>query len=579
MPMQPRTKKRVPGLGKMGRRGGTLILLGLLLILLVQPAIAQNYLFEITQSTVDVYVNQDATVTIDYTYVFQNSPSASPIDIIDIGMPTNNYDLGSISATIDGQPVERIAESTLVDPGVEIHLGGFTIPPGGRGELAVHIGTVRNMVFHADTQEAEPYASFQFVPNYYGNDFVQGRTDMTVTLYLPPGMNDQEPRWFNPEGWPGSDEPDESGFDDQDRVYYRWTSSEAVSSREYVFGAAFPARLVDQDALMTDTSGIGELIGALCPFVFCAGFIGFIALTIYGAVVGERKRKLQYLPPRVSVEGNGIKRGLTPVEAAIVMQQPMDKILTMILFSVVKKNAAQVVSRDPMKIEVASPLPEGLNSYEVDFLKAMQAEKPGATRRELQDMMTNLVRAVSEKMRGFSRKETEAYYKDIMQRAWQQVESAQTPEVKMQAFDEAMDWTMLDDRFGDRTRNVFGPRPVIVPTWWGRYDPTFRGGGVSQQPTSPAPSPSTGQNRPPQGVNLPSLPGGDFAASVVGGMQSFASDIVGDITSFTGAVTQKTNPVPKSTSSSGRSGGGGGRSCACACACAGCACACAGGGR
>jgi hypothetical protein len=52
--------------------------------------------------------------------------------------------------------------------------------------------------------------------------------------------------------------------------------------------------------------------------------------------------------------------------------------------------------------------------------------------------------------------------------------------------------------------------------------------------------------------------------------------IVGNLTSFTGGVTEVTNPMPK-TSSSGRSYGGGGHSCACACACAGCACACADG--
>jgi hypothetical protein len=154
--------------------------------------------------------------------------------------------------------------------------------------------------------------------------------------------------------------------------------------------------------------------------------------------------------------------------------------------------------------------------------------------------------------------------------------------MKMQQFDDAMDWTMLDRRFNDRTRDVFGPRPVIVPTWWGRYDPSYGRGGFGQAASS-GPTVSTAGNRPPQGVSLPSLPGADFAASMVGGMQSFASNVVGDLTSFTGGVTQKTNPAPKTTSSGGRGGGGGGggggRSCACACACAGCACACAGGGR
>ena len=64
---------------------------------------------------------------------------------------------------------------------------------------------------------------------------------------------------------------------------------------------------------------------------------------------------MQYLPPKISIEGHGIKRGLTAVEAAIVMEQPMDKVLTMILFGVIKKSAASVKSREPLDVEVTEP--------------------------------------------------------------------------------------------------------------------------------------------------------------------------------------------------------------------------------
>ncbi len=137
------------------------------------------------------------------------------------------------------------------------------------------------------------------------------------------------------------------------------------------------------------------------------------------------------------MEGNGVKRGLTAVEAALLMEQPMDRILTMILFSVIKKGAATVTSRDPLRLDIANPLPEGLRAYEADFLSAMAIEKTTARRTALQNMMTSLIKSVSEKMRGFSLKETKAYYQDIMNKAWQQVERAQTPEMKMQLFDEA----------------------------------------------------------------------------------------------------------------------------------------------
>lgn len=138
---------------------------------------------------------------------------------------------------------------------------------------------------------------------------------------------------------------------------------------------------------------------------------------------------------------------------------------------------------------------------------------------------------------------------------------------------------MLDKDYDDRTRRVFGPGPVFVPTWWGRYDPGY-GRTVVSAPSAPTGGTGGGGG----GFTTPTLPGSSFAGSIAQGVQNFSSKVVGNISDFTGAITNKTNPVPVTTTTrSGGGGGGGGRSggcaCACACACAGCACACAGGGR
>jgi hypothetical protein len=182
-------------------------------------------------------------------------------------------------------------------------------------------------------------------------------------------------------------------------------------------------------------------------------------------------------------------------------------------------------------------------------------------------MTIKLVKAVSEKMKGFSRKETVEFYKNIMERAWQQIAAADTPEVQSKMFDEAIEWTMLDKDYDERTRRTF-TGPVFVPMWWGHYDPGFGRAAGTPRPVSvgtPAPS-----SRPS------GLPGADFAASVVGGVQNFSQKVIGNVGDFTSSVTNKTNPPPPPSRSSGSRSGGG---CACACACAGCACACAGGGR
>jgi hypothetical protein len=275
---------------------------------------------------------------------------------------------------------------------------------------------------------------------------------------------------------------------------------------------------------------------------------------------------MQYIKPSISIEGHGIKRGLTAVEAAILMGQPLDKVMTMILFSSVKKGAVQVVKRDPLVVERITPAPDTLQPYEKDFVDAI-VKDDRTRRKELQAMTVSLVKSVTEKMKGFSRKETLDYYKAINEKAWQQIETAGTPEVKSQMFEEALEWTMLDKDYDDRARRTF-TGPIFVPMWWGRYDPGY---GRSTSTSAGVPSLSSGSG------GRTSLPGADFAASVVGGVQTFSSRVLGNVNEFTSGVTNVTNPPPPpSRSSGGRSGGGG---CACACACAGCACACAGGGR
>jgi hypothetical protein len=366
----------------------------------------------------------------------------------------------------------------------------------------------------------------------------------------------------------GADAPI-TGIDSQGRVTYTWNSPAASASSQYTFGASFPASYIPAAAIVRqsflDSLNIDfdSIIGSLV----CCGFAFFMFGMPIISIVGGQRRKLQYLPPKIAIEGHGIKRGLTAVEAAILMQEPLDKVMTMILFGTLKKDAAEVIKRDPLDIKVATTLPEDLHEYERNFLTAFQEEKKGDQRRELQAMTVKLVRSVGDKMKGFSRRETIDYYKSIMERAWQQVDAADTPEVKSKMFDEALEWTMLDKDFDDRTRRTF-TGPVFAPHWWGRYDPTWSGtGGGMAAPSIPSVPGGRG-----------GLPGSAFAASMVQGVQTMSSSVIGNLNSFTNGVTSVTNPPPppsRSSGGGGRSGGG----CACACACAGCACACAGGGR
>jgi len=568
-------------------RGGFLLLVWLLVLIFPAPAQAQSYSFEVPFQDIGVFINSDGTISLDYLITFSNDSNGDPLDIIDIGLPNYDYDLNSVTATIDGQPVERVADSTVVFPGIEVHLGSRSIQPGSSGELNVVVGIVRNALGVAEAVDGVPYASLVFEPSYFDSSIVSGRTQYAFTFILPPGLESDQPRYFTPSNnWPGSEEPAAS-YNAENRVVYTWTADNADAETIYRFGTSFPMELVPAEVVVATEApppvSRGFSFDFFFPFLCFGGIILFIVGTgILGSKAAE-KRKLQYMPPKIAVEGHGIKRGLTAVEAAILMEQPLDKVMSMILFSTLKKGAARVVTRDPLKLEITSPLPETLQPYEIDFCQAFKTEGKAQQRRDLQTVVIGLVKSVSEKMKGFSRKESVTYYTAIMEKAWEQVQAAGTPEVKSEMYEQVMDWTMLDRQWEDRTTQSFGPQPIFVPTWWWRFDPGMSqsmsgttAAGPAVQPTSIG-APSMGGGT----INLPKMPGADFAASMVTGVQSFSKDVVGNLTSFTDTITNRTNPVPKTTYSGGSrfGGGGGGHSCACACACAGCACACAGGGR
>ncbi len=553
----------------MRRRLISILALLAIFLLISSPALAQSYSFEVPKETIDAYWNLDGTLELVYTFDFANNPSGHVIDFVDLGLPNSNYSDSNITASVNGNPVYDISSSGYQgqgSSGVAIGLGQYAIQPGASGTVQAHVVNISG-VLYPDSQDSK-YASAQFGTTYFGSNFVSGSTDLIVTFHLPPGVKSTEPKYHPaPSGFHSQPA---AGFDANGRITYTWENPNANAYTQYTFGASFPSTYVPSDTIIrvNPFAGIGKFIsGAIIP-ILCIG--GFIAIVV-GGLSADSRRKQRYLPPKISIEGHGIKRGLTAVEAAILLEQPLDKVMTMVLFSVIRKNVAEVVTRDPLEIKVSQSLPEDLQPYEKDFLLAFQ--KTGQDRQKgLRDMVVNLVKSVSEKMKGFSRQETLAYYQDITKRAWDQVEAANTPEVKSQKYEEVMEWTMLDKNYEGRTQDVFRNMPIFIPIWWGHYDPAY-----GRTVTGPTIAPAS------VGGGAARVPGADFTKSITTGVQTFSSKVVGNINDFTSRITNITNPAPKVETSTSkgsfRGGGGGGCVCACACACAGCACACAGGGR
>ena len=168
-----------------------------ILTMAVTPVFAQDYLFRVDRVDVNFYVNADGTASVEYTYDFTNTNGGHVIDYVDIGLPNEDYDLGSITAEVDGKPITDIQRSDYVDHRVALGLGANAIPAGRSGRVHVWVPVIRNILNPASSNDPD-YVSFQFSPNYFGSQYVQGNTDMAVTLILPPGLTEDQPRYFPP---------------------------------------------------------------------------------------------------------------------------------------------------------------------------------------------------------------------------------------------------------------------------------------------------------------------------------------------------------------------------------------------
>ncbi len=533
--------------------------LAALALLLCLPAQAADYLFRVEALRAGLDVRGDGLVELRYAIAFAPLPGSHPVDVVDIGMPNESYRLASARAALDGAPLSDIRRSEYVKPGVEVHLGGRAIPPGGRGSVEFFI-LLEQMVF-ADSDDAA-FASVQFKTTWFGSQFVSGSAErIEIQIALPPGSSPDRVKYHD--FGRGGYEPSDKAVEDN-RVVYRWLWRDRPATEPYAAGASFPRSLVAKVHSPPKTSivgGLARVIAAFVAFVFSLTPLWLVALVVVLSLRAGRRRLQRYLPPKVGIESGGIKRGLAPPEAALLQELPLAKVLLLVIFGLLKKErlAVSEAAAGDFRFHQKEGEATELHEYEKDFLAAVGADNR-LDKAKLKVLFTAMIAALGKKMAGFSRRETNAYYGSIMNKAWEQVKSA--PADKLPAeLAQALEWLALDPEF-EKKLEPYAPEAIFRPgddgLWYRRFPrragtTTGAGAGGGRGPTM-----------------------GGAAANLVASLQSFSGALLGDGAAFTSAVTRVTNPPPPPSRGSGGSSGGG---CACACACAGCACACAGGGR
>ncbi|MBI5954559.1 MAG: hypothetical protein HY865_23125 [Chloroflexi bacterium] len=132
-------------------------------------------------------------------------------------------------------------------------------------------------------------------------------------------------------------------------------------------------------------------------------------------------RKKEYLPPKIFIEGYGIKRGLSPAEAALISEKPFNEILGIMLSDALAKSALVILSTEPLKFETDKLLPDTLNRDERDFVRICIENNVKKRQEKLANLMIRMIRTLSNKMKGFSLPETVSHYATIVETAIEKV--------------------------------------------------------------------------------------------------------------------------------------------------------------
>lgn len=533
----------------MVNRKACIILFFLLLILYLPfsapiPITSAQVTYTVNKEWVHLWINQDASMDLQYniTYTYL---SGSPQGIFTVGIPKGGFKISYVRDLLGNSlTYSDVSQGSFY--GIDVTLKGPIVLNHPYSFLVYAI--VPGMVSTDSTNPGN--VGMSFYPTNFP-DAIGSIGNVRVLIVLPDGVTSSEVKY--PTGIPF-----DNVLTEGTNVAVYWERNNWSASQQLTVGVSFPAKYV-------------TLPGPNMGF-FLTLALFMIAIIILIVFLLRRRRKAVYEKPKISIEALGAARGLTAVEAAVVVGSKPVRVLMMILFGLLKKRSIMVKETTPLiKLETVDASlrdTSPLRYYEIDFLKAIGTDG-SLDERNLARAYLGLRDNVDKKMRSYSRVDTVNYYKSVVDNAWAQVTRAGTPELKGDAIEGNMEWLLIDENYDAKFKQAFPPNIIFMPSpgwWWYWHGPNFPNGPVS----NPAGVPT----------EVKPIPAQEWANSVVRGLETTTNNIVKNVQDFTNKLVA---PQSSQSSRSVREGSScvcACAHCACACACVGCACACAhGGGR
>jgi hypothetical protein len=524
---------------------------------LVNTASGQVKQYHIEHEWAKVWINQDGTIDLLYDIGF--TADSGSFTWVEIGQPKRDFTIGTALDQY-GHTLTTSDESSSTDFKVRVYFDS-SLPAGQtiRFNLTTNVATM----IYEDTKNPGN-VGMQFIPGWWSQARVD---DLRVLVVMPQGVNVSMVKTLESAFW------NNTSFESDGRLAVYWEKESLVQDERFPVGVSFPKQYVQK--YETQPTGIVAFLQQYGTGLLIFGVsVGVIGAAVY--VI----RKKPYLLPTISMETLGIKHGLTAVEASYLLDVKPTMLVTEMLYSLLQKRAVWVESTTPsLRLKIMQPFqdktgtPENpLRYYEIDFLHAIK-EDGALDEEKLAKTVTILRDTTEEKLRGYCRRDTIDYYKNIVTKAWEQVERAGTSELASKAYDEQLLWLFLDPNYKSRTQTAFKDRAFEPSPFWLWYWYSYR-----QYHPNPTYRPNV--ESPAQAAKPPTIPGADFASNIATAVEKTSNNIVINLEKFANAIV----PAPASAKASSQPAHHGSScvcacaACACVCACVSCACACAGGG-
>jgi hypothetical protein len=532
--------------------------LALYFIALANPtALAWSGTYHLGQEWAKIWINQDGSIDLFYN-ISITLDSGDNINYVTVGQPQQDFTIGP-AADQYGNVLTTSDTSQGSQYQVRVNLN----KPLTAGNTTWF--TLTTNVAHMVYNDNQTNFGMLFKPTWW-QVIIQ---DLRVSIVLPPNVTESMVTTTQVLWTSTSNEPD-------GRLAIFWEKQNWTPGEDYEVGVSFPKQYLPD---YTPPGGGQPAVG-INPLNFLPYVLIFFGIIFVVAIVAIGASKKRYFAPVLSMETLGIRHGLTAVEASYVLDMKPGKIVTEILYSLLKKRAIWVEATKPsVKLRTMPQFERNVKAhesnlryYEIDFLGAI---KPDGTLDEerLAETVIALRDNVEEKMRGYCRRDTIDYHKGVVTKAWQQVEQAGTSELASNAYDEQLLWLLLDPNVKSRTETMFHdrlftPNPAWLWYWYG------------YQHYQPHPTYTPNIETPTQAAKPPTIPGADFANNIATSLEQTSNNIVVNIEKFANAIVAAPQPAKASHEPAHQNATCvcACHACACACACVSCACACAGGG-